>query len=79
MAVPDKLTAGGVLGALLETVSVPVKFPVAVGAKLIFSDADWPAATVNGNVVPTMLKALPVTVAFVTEKLVPPVFEIVTL
>jgi hypothetical protein len=77
VAVPDKLTTGGVLGALLTTVNDPVKLPVVVGAKRTVSVAELPAATVNGNVAPTRLNPVPVTAALLTEKLVPPVFETV--
>jgi hypothetical protein len=77
VAVPDKLTAGGVFGALLVTVRDPLKLPADVGAKRTLSVAEDPALTVNGKVAPTRLKPVPVTVALETEKLVPPVFEMV--
>ncbi len=40
VAVPDKATVGGVFGALLVIVSVPLNVPVAVGANLTVSVVD---------------------------------------
>jgi hypothetical protein len=79
VAEPDRLTDGALFEALLATVSVPVKFPVAVGANWIGNDADCPAAIVNGNAAPLVLNVPPVTVAPVTDMLLAPVFEINTL
>lgn len=45
------------------------------GANLTLRFTDWPAATEIGNVAPIRLKPVPVTVAFVTDMAVPPVFE----
>jgi hypothetical protein len=79
VAEPDRLTVGGVFGALLTRVSVPVKVPTPVGANRIVRLADCPAPTAIGKVAPETLKPLlPVTLAAVTDKLVPPLFEIVT-
>lgn len=78
VAVPDRATVGAVFDALLVVVNVPEKVPAAVGANLTLRLADCPAGIVIGNVVATRLNPLPVTVAFVTERAVPPVLEICT-
>lgn len=78
VAVPDNVTTGGVFGALLVTVSDPLKVPVAVGANLMLRLALWPAGIEIGNVAPTRLNDAPATVAFVTDMAVPPVFETCT-
>jgi hypothetical protein len=78
VAVPESDTTGGVFGALLETVSVPVNVFAVVGANLTLRFTDWPAATVFGNVVETRLNPVPVTVAPVTDIEVPPVLETLT-
>ena len=77
VAEPDKVIAGAVFDALLETVIDPVKVPVVVGANLTLSAADWPAAIVIGKLAPEMLKPVPLTVAPVTERFDPPVFATV--
>lgn len=78
VAVPARVTGDGVFDAVLATVSEPLNVPAAVGAKLTASVADCPAGSVNGNAAPTVLKVAPVTLAPVTDKLDPPVFEMVT-
>jgi hypothetical protein len=78
VAVPDKVTAGAVFDALLLAVNVPEKVPAAVGANVTPRLADCPARIEIGKVVLTRLNPLPVTVAFVTDRVVPPVLEIWT-
>lgn len=75
VAVPESITTGGVFGALLVTVNVPLKVLAVVGANFTLRVVDWPAATVIGNVVATRLNPVPVTVAPVTDIEVPPVFD----
>ena len=53
--VPLKLILAGEFGALLVTVTVPFKGPVAVGANTALKVALPPAATVAGVVRPLML------------------------
>jgi hypothetical protein len=55
VAEPDKLTVGGVFGALLTTVNVPLKVPAAVGANRMVRLVDCPAATLIGKVAPETL------------------------
>jgi hypothetical protein len=78
VADPDNATAGALFDALLAMVTVPVKLPVAVGANLTLTFADCPAPMVMGNAAPEILKALPLTVAAVTDRFDPPVFEIMS-
>lgn len=63
---------------MLAIVTLPVKLPVAVGANLTLRFADWPTPIVSGKLVPVTLNVLPLTVALVTDRLDPPVFDTVT-
>ena len=68
----DKLTAGmaplphrktlvGELMALLMIQILPVRLPLAVGAKMALKVAFWPVVKVSGSGSPLMLKAAPFT------------------
>jgi hypothetical protein len=61
--------------ALLVIATEPVNVPAELGANLIGSVAELPAAIAIGKVEPARLKPVPVTVAPETESDDPPVFE----
>jgi hypothetical protein len=77
--VPVREIVAGELVALLTTVTLPARLPVEVGAKLTVNDVDWPAARLNGSVIPLVLKPVPVALTCEMETLEFPVLEIVTL
>jgi len=77
--VPVREIVAGELVALLTTVTLPARLPVEVGAKLTVNDVDWPAARLNGSVIPLVLKPVPVALICEMETLEFPVFEIATL
>ena len=77
--VPLSEIVAGELVALLTTVTLPTRLPVEVGAKRTLKDADWPAARLNGSVIPLVLNPVPVALICEMEMLEFPVLEIVTL
>jgi len=52
----------GELVAVLTTVTLPERLPVEAGAKVTLKVLDCPAARVMGNVIPLVLKPVPVAV-----------------
>jgi hypothetical protein len=61
--VPLRGMAAGEFGALLTRETLPVKLPVAAGAKATLKLLDWPTARVSGKVSPLRLNPAPLTVA----------------
>lgn len=79
VAVPDSETVGGVFGALLLMVRLPVKLATVAGANRTVNVVACPAGTEIGNVAPTRLNEVPVTVALVRDIAAPPVFDTCTI
>jgi len=61
--VPLRAMVAGEFGALLTSETLPVKLPVAAGAKATLKLLDWPTARVSGKVSPLRLNPAPLTVA----------------
>ena len=72
--VPLSVTLAGELGALLMMLTVPVRFPAALGANSTVKDALPSAAMVAGVVSPLTLKPLPLTLSCEIVKGAVPVF-----
>jgi len=77
--VPESAIDSGELAALLTTVMLPVRLPVAMGANATLKEVDWPAARLKGSAIPVVLKPAPLSVICEMETLEFPVFESVTL
>jgi hypothetical protein len=77
--VPESAIASGELAALLTTVMLPARLPVAVGVNATLKEVDWLAAKVKGSAIPVVLNPAPLSVICEMEMLEFPVFEIVTL
>ena len=78
MPVPESATASGELAALLTTVTLPGRLPVAVGANVTLNEVDCPAARVRGSAIPAALNPVPPRLICEIETLAFPVFESVT-
>jgi len=76
--VPASATTSGELGALLTSVTLPVKLLALAGANPTVKLEVTPGATVSGNVSPLKLKPLPASAACVTLRFAVPVFLIVS-
>jgi hypothetical protein len=79
VAVPESAIASGELAALLTTVMLPARLPVAVGANATLKEVDWPAARVKGSAIPVVLNPAPLSVICEMETLEFPEFDSVTL
>src|SRR2546427_31561 len=62
-ALPPSATVPAAFRALLTSETLPVKLPVAAGAKATLKLLDWPTARVSGKVSPLRLNPAPLTVA----------------
>jgi hypothetical protein len=62
--VPDKETVAGEFVALLDTDTLPLTLPAAVGSNVTFSVAVWLGASVVPGLTPVVLNAAPVGVTF---------------
>ena len=76
--VPASATTSGELGALLTSVTLPVKLLALAGVNPTVKVEVPPGATVSGNVRPVRLKPLPASAACVTLRFAVPVFLIVS-
>jgi hypothetical protein len=76
--VPESAITSGELAALLTTVKLPARLPVAVGANATRKEVDWPAARLKGSPSAALLNPAPLSVICEMETLEFPVFEIVT-
>jgi hypothetical protein len=76
--VPERATLTDGVAELFTSVSVPVKVPAVVGAKLTVSVEEDPAGMVSGSVVGGSLKPVPDTDTDVMVRVAFPEFEIVT-
>jgi len=77
---PEKLSNTLLLtpSAVVANVTLPLKFPVPVGANVIVVEADVPAWTVSGSARLLIENPAPLIVACVMVRSVPPLFERVT-
>jgi hypothetical protein len=71
-AVPESGTLS-VLESLLVNTTLPVALPADLGAKTTLKPLLTPGDRIKGKLKPVILKPVPVTSAFVTVRLVPPV------
>ncbi len=76
---PESEMARGELAALLVTVTLLGRLPVAVGANVTLKEVDWPAARVRGSANPVALNPAPLVLICETDTLKLPVFARVTL
>jgi hypothetical protein len=77
--VPESATTNGEFVALLTTVTVPTRLPAEAGVNVTLKEVVWPAARLNGSVIPLVLNPVPVALTCEMETLEFPVLEIVTL
>ena len=64
--------------AVVANVTLPLKFPLPVGANVIVADAAFPAFSVSGRARLLIENPAPLSVALVMVRAVPPLFESVT-
>ena len=76
--VPASATTRGELGALLTSVTLPVKLLAEAGVNPRVKAEELPGATVSGNVRPVRLKPVPASAACVTLRFAVPTFLIVS-
>jgi hypothetical protein len=78
--VPERLSTTElfVWSAVVAKVTLPLKFPVPVGANVIVADVDDPAFSVSGRARLLIENPAPLIVADEMMRSVPPLFESVT-